>query len=91
MYNKAEYWGLLGGKNHGERQSNDAPIPDPHCCEVLDRIYLYTKPSDLDNIRSMLGAKDFVRPMIPWPYDFISQVITFEVEKSEITSSLWML
>jgi hypothetical protein len=91
VYNKAEYWGLLGGKNHGERKTDDAPMPDPHCCEVLDRIFHYTKPSDLDNLKSMLGAKDFVRPLVPWPYDYMSQVKTFEVKNSEITSSLWML
>ena len=91
VYNKAEYWGLLGGKNHGSCISKDAPIPDPRCCEVLDRIYLYTKPSDIDNFRSMLNGGDFVRPLIPWPYNFMKRVKTFESKKSEISSSLWMV
>ena len=94
IYNKAEYWGLLGGKNHGERASETAPMPDPHACsvDVMDRVFLYTKSSDMDNLLSMInGTSDIVRTMIPWPFDYMKKLGTFEVGLSDITSSLFMI
>ena len=89
-YNKASFWGLLGPKRD-KTQGDKAPLPDPKSCCVEDRVYFYTKQSKLDNLMSMLQSREFLTPLVPLPYNFMSKIGTFKTGESDSNACLWMV
>jgi hypothetical protein len=90
IYNKADYWGLVGDCK--KKESDNAPVPGSKVSDKdYDRVWVYTKCSKFHNMTSMIQTNKLWTALFPRPYDYMGKLVTFETNKSKIDSSLWLV